>query len=315
MQRNNLINKYTNKLNKVYFIIKILYLYVNRLIQLIMSLELFNKVAFKTSALITKSYSTSFYMATTLLSSNIREAIYGIYGFVRFADEIVDTFHHVNKNILIEEFENEYYKAFDRGISLNPILHSFQDVVHKYNIKDEYIQAFLSSMKADLSKVNYTDKAQTDQYIYGSADVVGLMCLSVFCNGDQTQFESLKASAMSLGSAFQKVNFLRDLKDDTEYLGRNYFPNINKFNLNEASKLLIINEIEGDFKIAFQGIKKLPSNSKAAVLLSYFYYRALLGKLRRTPASEIANRRIRINNATKLFLMKKAVLANKFGLI
>jgi 15-cis-phytoene synthase len=277
--------------------------------------QIFDETSFLCSKIVTKKYSTSFSLAVKMLSPKIREAIFGIYAFVRFADEIVDSFHDFEKNELINEFERDYYKAYNSGISLNPILNCFQLTVKKYNIDDDLIQAFLKSMKLDLNKEEYHTAEEYNEYIYGSADVVGLMCLKVFVDGDIEKYENLKSYAMSLGSAFQKVNFLRDLKDDTEYLGRNYFPNINKFNLDEASKLLIINEIEEDFKIAFQGIKKLPSNSKAAVLLSYFYYRALLGKLRRTPASEIANRRIRISNATKLFLMKKAVLANKFGLI
>jgi phytoene/squalene synthetase len=279
-----------------------------------MSLELYKKVTFKTSALTTKSYSTSFYLATTLLETNVRNAIYGIYGFVRYADEVVDTFHQFDKQELLDEFERDYYLGLERGLSLNPILHSFQSVVSQYHIKDAYVQSFLKSMKADLQQVNFTEKSQIDNYIYGSADVVGLMCLSVFCNGDQKLFDELKTSAMHLGSAFQKVNFLRDLKNDTVDLGRNYFPNITKTNLNEYSKKLIINEIEKDFEIALDGIKRLPASSKTAVLLAYLYYKTLLKKLKRTPANEIIKRRIRISNFTKLLLIKKAVIFNRIGL-
>lgn len=280
-----------------------------------MSLELYNKVTFKTSKITTKAYSTSFYLATTLLSPKIREAIYGIYGFVRYADEIVDTFHHTDKKQLISEFEEDYYKSLERGISLNPILNSFQSTVKKYSIQNEYVETFLNSMKADLNPIEFTEKHQIDNYIYGSADVVGLMCLSVFCEGDLKKFEELKPAAMRLGSAFQKVNFLRDLKNDTEYLGRNYFPTVSKKNFNKASKTEIIKEIEEDFRIAFEGIKRLPVNSKSAVFLAYLYYRALLKKLKRTPASEIAQKRIRISNTTKIFLMNKAVFAQKLGLL
>jgi phytoene synthase len=201
-----------------------------------MSLDLFQKVSFNTAKLTTKRYSTSFYLATTLLDSSIRDAIYGIYGFVRYADEIVDTFHHQDKKTLLDEFEKDYYKALDRGISLNPILNSFAQVVQQYNIQDEHVQAFLQSMKADLEDVQYTSKKQTDEYIYGSADVVGLMCLSVFTGGDKNMFEELKNPAMRLGSAFQKVNFLRDLKNDTEELERSYFPHVTRENFNENSK-------------------------------------------------------------------------------
>ncbi len=280
-----------------------------------MSLQLFDQVSYQTSKLVTRKYSTSFYLATTLLGKRIRNAIYGIYGFVRYADEIVDTFHQIDKEKALNEFEKEYYNSLERGLSLNPILHSFQDVVKRYTIDDEYVQAFLRSMKADLNKTEYTDAEQINEYIYGSADVVGLMCLSVFCEGNQEKFNQLKSSAMKLGSAFQKVNFLRDLKNDTEYLGRSYFPGVSRENFDEESKRLIVKEIEEDFRIAFEGIKKLPTNSRAAVLLAYFYYRTLLSKLAQTPASKIASSRIRISNPRKIWLMKKAVLVNSLRLI
>lgn len=279
-----------------------------------MSLHLYNKVSFNTSKLTTKQYSTSFYFATTHLGKSIRNAIYGIYGFVRYADEIVDTFHHQDKKQLLDEFEAEYYLALKRGISLNPILNSFVQVVKQYKIKDEHVKAFLASMRADLDDISYTNKTQTDAYIYGSADVVGLMCLSVFTEGNQEMFESLKEPAMRLGSAFQKVNFLRDLKNDTENLGRSYFPQVTRENFSETSKAAIIAEIEEDFHAAFQGIKQLPHSSRSAVFLAYLYYKRLLEKLKRTPAATIANQRIRISNFTKLMLMNQAVLANRLSL-
>jgi phytoene synthase len=248
------------------------------------------------------------------LGSSVRDAIYGIYGFVRYADEIVDTFHHQDKKTLLDEFEQDYYKALNRGLSLNPILNSFVQVVQQYNIKDEHVQAFLDSMKADLQDIQYTNKDQTDAYIYGSADVVGLMCLSVFTEGNQAMFDKLKEPAMRLGSAFQKVNFLRDLKNDTEDLGRSYFPHVTRENFSESSKAIIIREIEDDFNQAFQGIKQLPHSSRTAVFLAYLYYKRLLKKLKRTPAEKIANQRIRISNFTKLMLMNRAVLANRLSL-
>jgi phytoene/squalene synthetase len=188
--------------------------------------ELFDNVSYDCSKLVTKSYSTSFSLAVKMLSPKIRKDIYNIYGFVRFADEIVDTFHEYDKEKLMDNFEKNYYLALEQGISLNPILNSFQQTVHTYKIPEEMVNAFLKSMKADLYKTQYSTKEEYDEYIYGSADVVGLMCLKVFVNGDDAMFDSLKDAAMRLGSAFQKVNFLRDLKDDYEVLNRSYFPNI-----------------------------------------------------------------------------------------
>ena len=202
--------------------------------------ELFDSVSNDCSKLVTKSYSTSFSLAVNMLSAEIRKDIYNIYGFVRFADEIVDTFHDYDKEQLMIHFERDYYLSKEQGISLNPILNSFQQTVNKYNITDEMVQAFLKSMKADLSKTEYKTKEEYDDYIYGSADVVGLMCLKVFVNGNEEMYETLKDAAMRLGSAFQKVNFLRDLKDDFELLNRSYFPNVDLGKLNAISKQLII---------------------------------------------------------------------------
>ncbi|MFN8255981.1 MAG: phytoene/squalene synthase family protein [Bacteroidales bacterium] len=270
-------------------------------------IKLYHKSAFKISRLITKSYSTSFSFATSLFEKEMREAIYSIYGFVRFADEIVDTFHGYDKNYLLDKFEKDYYEAFNHGISLNPILHSFQITVKKYNISDEHIRAFLNSMKFDLEKKEYTTKREADQYIYGSADVVGLMCLKVFCNGNEQLYASLVKPAMKLGSAFQKVNFLRDLKHDTQMLDRRYFPEVSAKSLDDESKDVIIRDIENDFRLAYQGIKQLPGRSKLAVLLAYYYYRILLNKIKCSPASKVMESRIRISNAQKMGLLLKAV--------
>ncbi len=280
-----------------------------------MSLELFDQVAFKTSALTTKNYSTSFYLSTTLLSSEIRQAIYAIYGFVRYADEIVDSFHHQEKEILLQEFERDYYLSLTRELSLNPILHAFQRVVHQYKIKDEYVQAFLQSMKADLSEIKYSDEKDLKEYIYGSADVVGLMCLSVFTRGDEKLFDELEKPAKQLGSAFQKVNFLRDLKNDSEELGRSYFPEVTRDNLSEESKNAIIDDIENDFRIAKEGIRQLPGDSRAAVLLAYYYYRSLLKKLSRTSAQQIKEERTRVGSFKKILLMQKAIVCHRLGII
>ena len=228
--------------------------------------QLFDTVSSNCSKLVTKSYSTSFSLAVKMLSPKIRMDIYNVYGFVRFADEIVDSFHDYDKEKLILKFEADYYEALETGVSLNPILNSFQQTVTKYQISDDLVQAFLKSMKADLYKTEYKTKEEYDAYIYGSADVVGLMCLKIFVNGDSEKYEELKHAAMRLGSAFQKVNFLRDLKDDIESLDRSYFPNIDLRALNNESKGQIIKEIEEDFEVAFNdGVLKLPVEAKFGV--------------------------------------------------
>lgn len=277
--------------------------------------SLFDDVSFKCSVLVTKNYSTSFSMAVHTLSPSIRDAIYSIYGFVRFADEIVDTFHGFDKETLINDFEIEYYKAQKLGISLNPILNSFQQTVNKYNISDDMIQAFLNSMKLDLVKSDYNSKEEYQEYIYGSADVVGLMCLKVFVNGDDLKYNELKAAAMRLGSAFQKVNFLRDLKDDNLVLNRNYFPGVDLSTFDENAKKLIIQEIEEDFSVAFEGIKKLPVEAKFGVYTAYVYYKKLLKKLEQTPCLEIRNSRIRISNYTKGVLFANSFVTYKLRLV
>lgn len=277
--------------------------------------SLFDAVSFKCSKLVTKSYSTSFSLAVKMLSPSIRDAIYSIYGFVRFADEIVDSFHDYEKEYLIEDFEKEYYKAMELGISLNPILNSFQQTVKEYNIKDDLVQAFLKSMKMDLVKSNYQTQTEYIDYIYGSADVVGLMCLKVFVSGKEYKYEQLKNEAMRLGSAFQKVNFLRDLKDDNLILNRTYFPGINLNNFTEDSKTQIIKEIEEDFRIAYQGIVKLPIEAKFGVYTAYVYYKKLLKKLKNTPYYEIGNSRIRVSNYTKAGLLAQSFVTYKLKLV
>ena len=278
--------------------------------------QLFDEVSYSCSKLVTQKYSTSFSLATKMLSPKIRGAIYNIYGFVRFADEIVDSFHDYNKEDLLVRFENEYYAAKKEGISLNPILNSFVYTVNTYGITDDMVQAFLKSMKADLFKTEYKTQEEYDAYIYGSADVVGLMCLKVFVNGDNQKYDELKAAAMRLGSAFQKVNFLRDLKDDFELLNRSYFPNVDLKELDEVSKDTIIKDIEADFEYALvNGILKLPVDAKFGVYMAYRYYKKLLNKLKATPSSKIMDTRIRISNPMKINLLARSYVKYKLKMI
>jgi phytoene/squalene synthetase len=277
--------------------------------------QLYDQVSFACSKNVTKKYSTSFSLAVNMLSPKIREAIYSIYAFVRFADEIVDSFHDYKKEELLNEFEQEYYKAFHQNISLNPILNCFQHTVKKYNITDDLIQSFLKSMRADLKKETYETVEEYNEYIYGSADVVGLMCLKVFVNGDDEKYESLKDSAMKLGSAFQKVNFLRDLKDDYELLHRSYFPGVNLKELTFVEKAEIIADIESDFKEAFAGIKRLPLEAKFGVYTAYVYYKRLLKKLDNTASKDILNKRIRVSNPMKISLLAKSFVVYKLNLL
>jgi phytoene/squalene synthetase len=250
-----------------------------------------------------------------MLSPKIQKDIYAIYGFVRFADEIVDTFHDYEKQVLLDEFETDLFRAIDRGISLNPILNSFQDVVNRYEIDMDLVKSFLKSMRADLHKQDYGSIADYEDYIYGSADVVGLMCLKVFVQGDPVKYEELKTPAMRLGSAFQKVNFLRDLKDDTQNLHRSYFPHIDGTFMDAEAKRQIIDEIEDDFDAAYKGILNLPMEAKFGVYTAYIYYRKLLSKLTRTEAEEILQKRIRISNPMKMFLLTKSFVSYKLNLL
>ncbi len=277
--------------------------------------ELFDKLSYQCSHKVTSMYSTSFSLAVKMLSPKIQNDIYAIYGFVRFADEIVDTFHDFDKKVLLDEFEKDLYKSIDRGISLNPILNSFQEVVNKHDIDAALIDHFMKSMRADLYKNEYQSIKEYEDYIYGSADVVGLMCLKVFVQGDQKRYDELKSPAMKLGSAFQKVNFLRDLKDDTEHLHRSYFPHIQGGIIDGVAKEQIIAEINQDFEEAYAGIVQLPIEAKFGVYTAFIYYRKLLRKLTVTEASEIREKRIRISNPMKMFLLTKSFVNYKLNLL
>lgn len=276
---------------------------------------IFDSVSRICSQVVTNSYSTSFSMATKMLAPSIRQDIYNIYGFVRLADEIVDSFHNYNKEELLEDFTRDLYKAIDVKISLNPILNSFQETVHKFQIEEHLYNSFLKSMKLDLHKSTYLTTQEYNDYIYGSADVVGLMCLKVFVKGDQKKYNDLKTSAMKLGSAFQKVNFLRDLKADYEDLSRSYFPGTNLAALDEESKYKIINEIEEDFEAGLQGIIHLPVEAKFGVYTAYIYYRKLLHKLKGIPSLEIKNKRISVPNYQKAGLLAKSYISYRLNLI
>ncbi|AXT50695.1 phytoene/squalene synthase family protein [Aquimarina sp. BL5] len=275
--------------------------------------ELFDDVSFRCSKIVTQNYSTSFSMGIKLFDKSIRDSIYSIYGFVRFADEIVDTFHDYDKATLFSNFEEDYYRAYDQGISLNPILNSFQITVRKYNIDDELIQAFLKSMHSDLSKKEFDDD-EIKAYIYGSADVVGLMCLKVFVNGDEERYQALKPAAMRLGSAFQKVNFLRDINDDINELHRIYFPILRDNKLTEDIKKKIIIDINEDFRVALEGIKELPDNSKKGVYAAYLYYTKLTTKIESTPVEKLLNERIRIPNRVKIWSLGSIYISKKLKL-
>ena len=277
--------------------------------------SIFDTVSFECSKNVTKMYSTSFASAVKMLAPCIRQDIYNIYGFVRFADEIVDTFHDYNKELLFDLFEKDLETALNNKISLNPVLNSFQHTVHKYQIPSELIQAFIKSMKMDLVKSKYTTYEEYNEYIYGSADVVGLMCLKVFVNGDDAKYAELEQSAMRLGSAFQKVNFLRDLKADYEDLSRTYFPNTDLSQLNETSKNEIIKEIEADFEAGYQGIVKLPIEAKFGVYTAYIYYKKLLSKLKKTPSMEIKNTRIRVPDYQKVGLLARCYVNYRLNIL
>ena len=274
----------------------------------------YENTSFRCSRVVTRTYSTSFSLGVMMLHSSLRDAIYSIYGFVRLADEIVDTFHEFNKAELLKRFEADFYRAMDEGISLNPILNAFQQTVKKYSIDNQLIQAFLSSMKSDLTKKEFNNE-EIKKYIFGSADVVGLMCLKVFTGGNNERYEELKPFAIKLGSAFQKVNFLRDLNQDKNFLQRVYFPELNHHSLDTETKNKIISDIESDFAEALKGIKKLPNTSKAGVYTAFLYYRALLQKINKTPPSEMVSARIRISNARKTGLLLVAWICVKLNVL
>jgi phytoene/squalene synthetase len=266
--------------------------------------QLYNNTTFEISKRITNNYSTSFSIGTYLLSKNIRHHIYSIYGFVRIADEIVDTFHQHNKKQLLDEFIRDTYLAIERKISTNVVLHSFQNTVNTFKIDRSLIEAFFQSMKLDLDKSDYNENL-IKKYIYGSAEVVGLMCLKVFVNGNQDQYEKLKPFAQSLGAAFQKVNFLRDIGHDTNELGRTYFPEIDMSNLSENDLNYVFNNINNDFSHALTGIKQLPDSCRFGVYVAYIYYYTLFEKLMKNK-NTLLKKRVRINNAKKFYLIAYA---------
>lgn len=272
--------------------------------------KLFDELAYEVSKKTTEKYSTSFSLGILALKPSIRTSIYAIYGYVRLADEIVDSFHGYDRQRLLGRLHLETNYALEEGISLNPILQSFQETVRKYNIDFSLISQFLHSMEMDLNKVDY-DSVLYKEYIYGSAEVVGLMCLQVFTEGNRKRYEELKPYAMKLGSAFQKINFLRDLKDDYHILGRTYFPNLDMAVFDNVLKSQIENEIHNEFKEALLGIKKLPASAKFGVYLAYRYYLSLFAKIQKKSSKEILENRIRIPNTEKAYVAFKSYLRYK----
>ncbi len=276
---------------------------------------IFDQISHRASKNVTHAYSTSFSLGVLLLDKNLRQHIYAIYGFVRFADEIVDTFHDYDKQQLFTDFRRQTYEALDRGISLNPILNSFQETVNKYSIDRELIDTFLQSMEMDISFSETYSPEDYEKYIFGSAEVVGLMCLKVFCAPHEAMYNELRPEAMKLGSAFQKVNFLRDLKDDYHILGRLYFPGVEMNGFNDEVKAEIEKDIENDFHIAYTGILKLPRTARFGVYLAYVYYQALFQKIKTTPAASILNNRVRIPNTNKYGLLLSSYFKHSFNLL
>jgi phytoene/squalene synthetase len=276
--------------------------------------DLFDKVSIRCSRLTTRAYSTSFSLGIRCLDRELRDPIYSIYGFVRFADEIVDTFHGFNRETLLARFKEETHRSIKEQISLNPILNSFQFTVHRYNIEEELIEQFLKSMEMDLTKV-YHDANSFKEYILGSAEVVGLMCLRVFCKGDHETFERLKPFAMRLGSAFQKINFLRDLQADYVGLGRTYFPGVNMEQFDDSSKKAIEKNIKEDFEEGFKGIKQLPRSARFGVYVAYVYYLALFRKIQNMPTDSILRNRISIRRRHKARLLAYSYVKHQLNLI
>ena len=277
-------------------------------------LELYTQTAFDCSKLITKTYSTSFSLGIRTLNKKYHESIYAIYGFVRYADEIVDTFHDHNKESLLLRFKKDTYQAIEEKISLNPVLHSFQQVVNEYDIDHKLIEAFLVSMEMDLSKTDYKDP-DYDKYIYGSAEVVGLMCLKVFCEGNEDEYQSLLKPARHLGSAFQKVNFLRDIKSDYDERGRVYFPGVDFKSFSDIEKKQIEKDIRDEFQSALIGIKNLPKGVRAGVYLAYIYYTVLFKKITKLSPDRIKTERIRVPNFKKFLLLIKCYVYHKANYI
>ena len=276
--------------------------------------SIFDNVSFDCSVKVTKAYSTSFSSAVKMLAPSIRQDIYNIYGFVRFADEIVDTFHDYDKKALFDQFKKDTYIALEQGISLNPILHRFQMTYRQYNIDPALLDAFLYSMEMDLSQHAH-DEGSYQKYIYGSAEVVGLMCLYIFCKGDLTKYEQLRPAAQSLGAAFQKVNFLRDIKADFEGLDRVYFPNCDFNHFTEKDKLAIEEDIQKDFENALEGIKALPLQCRFGVYVAYKYYYSLFKKIKKTEHHAILKTRIRIPDYGKVVILAKAKLRSQLNFL
>jgi len=273
---------------------------------------LYDSVCIKASRTATRSYSTSFSLGIRFLSKRFRDPIYAIYGFVRFADEIVDTFHEYDRKSLLDKFWKETHEAIEQKISLNPILNSFQCVVNKYNIPMDLIDTFMRSMEMDLGKKTY-EREEYDQYILGSAEVVGLMCLCVFCEGDKVLYDKLRVKAMKLGAAFQKINFLRDLGNDSNDLGRFYFPNTDMTRFDAKAKAEIEREIEADFREGYEGILLLPKHARFGVYLAYVYYKNLLRKIRKYSPEQVMKERIRVPNGKKLSLLLSSYIRHGFN--
>jgi len=274
--------------------------------------ELFNQTTFECSKLITNRYSTSFSMGIKSLDKKFHYPIYAIYGFVRYADEIVDTFHDKNKSSLLKKFKAQTYEAIENQISLNPVLHCFQMVVNEYQIDHKLIEAFLHSMEMDLLDIDY-EQSSYEEYIYGSAEVVGLMCLKIFCEGDEVEYQKLLPSAKSLGSAFQKVNFLRDIKSDYYERGRVYFPGVDFNDFSVSHKEKIEADIQKDFDHAYEGIVKLPRGARWGVYLAYTYYLKLFDKIKRFPPNKILEERVRVPDSKKLFLLLGSYVKHQFN--
>ncbi|WP_237739841.1 phytoene/squalene synthase family protein [Pedobacter arcticus] len=279
-----------------------------------LSMNLYNETCFECSKIITNKYSTSFSLGIKAFSKELQYPIYAIYGFVRYADEIVDTFHDKDKAYLIGKFKTDTEEAIAQKISLNPVLQAFQEVVNKYNITFDLIEAFLKSMEMDLDKTSYTDDSY-HEYIYGSAEVVGLMCLRIFCDGDEEKYQDLLPQARRLGAAFQKINFLRDIKADFDERGRTYFPGVDFTRFTEQDKKDIEADIKADFDDALLGIKRLPKGAKLGVYIAYVYYLELFKKIRSTSSATISDRRIRISDSRKIYLMAEALLKSKLNYV
>lgn len=276
--------------------------------------HIFDLISKKSSKLTTTTYSTSFSLGIRVFNKKFHDPIYAIYGFVRFADEIVDSFHGFDKRKLLDKFRYDTFEAIEDGISLNPIINNFQWVVNEYKIDHQLISLFLNSMEMDLNRTEH-DHISIKQYILGSAEVVGLMCLQVFTEGDRIRYEELKPGAMALGSAFQKVNFLRDINDDNNILGRSYFPGTDLSKLNEESKKKIIQDIEMDFRQAHEAIKQLPRGARLGVYVAYIYYLSLLKKIKRTHSSVILKQRVRVPDLEKYRLLVSSALRHAFNLL